>query len=321
MTVPFLFTGNILTMVLNGESRSITKDDPRFTRVRDLLSCGTEDEILEVLNSGCENDNHLSDVTKGRVRIEGGVVYYRDDNGKDVVVDNKGLVERILDLQRQGLPFDGMACFIERLYGNVSSRTRRELLDFIERNGLTIDSEGYILAYKAVRSDYMDKYSGTIDNSPGRVISMDRSKVDDDFTRGCSSGLHAGALEYVHSYGHGNDRIVIVRIDPADVVSVPSDCSHQKLRTCRYQVVADYNGELEKVCYDSDNLDNLYDDSDYEEDFDWDDLCDETDDDCFEEGDVVSECSGRCSCNQEYGVKPNGHKYYNRRDSNGRFVK
>jgi len=30
---------------------------------------------------------------------------------------------------------------------------------------------------------------------------------------------------------------MMVEIDPADVVSVPQDCNHQKLRTCRYVVV------------------------------------------------------------------------------------
>ena len=61
-------------------------------------------------------------------------------------------------------------------------------------------------------------------------------------------GLHAGALNYVASYGsvESNDRIVIVKINPADVVSVPSDCNCEKLRTCRYEVVGEYQGELLK---------------------------------------------------------------------------
>ena len=31
---------------------------------------------------------------------------------------------------------------------------------------------------------------------------------------------------------------MIVKIDPADVVSVPNDCECQKLRTCKYVVVS-----------------------------------------------------------------------------------
>lgn len=50
------------------------------------------------------------------------------------------------------------------------------------------------------------------------------------------------------NYGaEGGDRIVIVEVDPADVVSVPTDCSCQKVRTCRYTVVDEFRGELPGV--------------------------------------------------------------------------
>ena len=80
---------------------------------------------------------------------------------------------------------------------------------------------------------------------------------------GCSNGLHAGALNYVASYGsvESNDRIVIVKINPEDVVSVPSDCNCEKLRTCRYEVVGEYQGELLKPLYKSE-----FGEDDYHED-------------------------------------------------------
>ena len=315
MSVPFLFSGDVLTVVIKGAAHSVPTSHPNFAAIRDALHDGDEDAIEELLEEPSSTyTSSPCDTTHGRVVVRDGQVFY---NGE--VLDNQGLVDRILLLQRQGLPFDGMAKFIERLYNNMSRRARNELLSFIDRNGLTIDSEGYLLAYKAVRSDYKDKYSGTIDNSPGRVVSMDRAKVDDDFRRHCSYGLHAGALQYVYWYGGGSDRIIIVRIDPADVVSVPSDCDCQKLRVCRYEVVSDYDGELEKVCYDSENLaDNLYSDDYEDDDYDWEELCDE--DDYFDDGDVTSCCcSHDSSC--EYGTKPSGQRYYNRRDEKGRFTK
>jgi len=101
---------------------------------------------------------------------------------------------------------------------------------------------------------------------------------------GCSQGLHAGALNYVASYGsvEAGDKIVIVKINPQDVVSVPSDCNCEKLRTCRYEVVGEYQGELLKPLYKSefaedeyhdDEDDNIYDqyDEDYWDQYDEDD--------------------------------------------------
>jgi len=100
------------------------------------------------------------------------------------------------------------------------------------------------LAYKAVKRDFTDKYSGKMNNSVGEMVSMPRFRVDDNCDIGCSQGLHVGAIDYVKSYGSAGDKIVICKIDPADVVSVPLDSGHQKLRCCKYEVVGEYDGEL-----------------------------------------------------------------------------
>ena len=112
---------------------------------------------------------------------------------------------------------------------------------------------------------------------------MTRSKVDDDRARGCSNGLHAGALNYVAGYGslENGDKIVIVKINPADVVSVPSDCNCEKLRTCRYEVVGEYQGELLKPLYSANFTEDEYaDDEDYDirDDY-WDQFDDDDDED------------------------------------------
>jgi hypothetical protein len=54
--------------------------------------------------------------------------------------------------------------------------------------------------------------------------------------------VHAGSLSYATGFGPTH---VIVKIDPADVVSIPTDCSCQKLRTCAYEVVALCQGKME----------------------------------------------------------------------------
>jgi len=122
---------------------------------------------------------------------------------------------------------------------------------------------------------------------------MRRAKVDDNRSRGCSDGLHAGALNYVACYGSvdAGDHIVIVKINPKDVVSVPSDCNCEKLRTCRYEVVAEYQGVLSKPLYSSTLTEDEYDyddDPDYDirDDY-WDqfDGADEDDEDYYDDED------------------------------------
>ena len=73
---------------------------------------------------------------------------------------------------------------------------------------------------------------------------MPRFKVDDNCDEGCSQGLHVGSITYVKSYGSPGDKVIICKIDPADVVSIPLDSDHQKMRCCKYEVVAEYAEDL-----------------------------------------------------------------------------
>jgi hypothetical protein len=54
-------------------------------------------------------------------------------------------------------------------------------------------------------------------------------------------------------------------------VSVPTDCNCEKLRTCRYEVVGEYQGELLKPLYSSNFSEDDYSDEedDYDNDYDW----------------------------------------------------
>jgi len=74
-----------------------------------------------------------------------------------------------------------------------------------------------------------------MDNSVGNVLEMPRNEVDADKDRTCSTGLHFCSYDYLKSF-HG-ERVVVLKINPKDVVSIPSDYNNSKGRTCRYEVV------------------------------------------------------------------------------------
>ena len=68
---------------------------------------------------------------------------------------------------------------------------------------------------------------------------MARNKVNEDKDQTCSHGLHFCGRGYLGSYP--GSRTVILEINPADVVSIPSDYNNHKGRCCKYTVI----GELE----------------------------------------------------------------------------
>ena len=264
MAVPFMFVDGNLTLVLNNKSYQVLPDHINYKMILEALPTATSDELLEIVDI----EKAVASFSDGLVEIKNGQVTYE---GEAV---HGSISKRILEFMSKGLPFQPLVIFLKNLMENPSMQSQKELYDFLEHESLPITEDGHFLAYKAVRSDYMDKYRGTFDNHVGNVCEMTRSKVDDDRSRGCSNGLHAGALNYVAGYGsvESNDKIVIVKINPKDVVSVPSDCNYEKLRTCRYEVVGEYQGELLKPLYNA-SLENgvydEYDDEDGDDDYEW----------------------------------------------------
>ena len=67
---------------------------------------------------------------------------------------------------------------------------------------------------------------------------MERCLVSDDFRVHCGAGLHVATLAYAQDYGNSESLIVIVKVNPADVVSVPEDYGCQKVRCCKYEVLS-----------------------------------------------------------------------------------
>jgi len=263
MSVPFMWVDGNLTLIINNKAHQVLPDHINYRLILEALPTATNDELAELVDI----EKAVSNFSDGLVEVKNGKVYYQNEEV------HGSISKRILEFMSKGLPFQPLVNFLNNLMENPSMQSQKELYDFLEHELLPITEDGCFLAYKAVRSDYMDKYAGKFDNHVGKICEMQRAKVDDNRSVGCSQGLHAGALNYVAGYGNADagDRIVIVKIHPKDVVSVPSDCNHEKLRTCKYEVVGEYQGELLKPLYKSEfNEDEYYDEEE--------DLYDEYDD-------------------------------------------
>jgi len=234
MRIAYISTNSGITAVIDGQQYTITSDNPSYRQVIDAIrEQASADEIALLFRTA----NAVRRYAKGAIEVaeDGSALFYKGEEINNVVVD------RILGFMSDGLPVDPLIKFLERLLANPSRRSVEELYKFLEHGKMPITEAGTFLAYKGVNDDYTDVHSGRFSNRVGIVNSMPRNQVNDDFRVGCSVGFHVGSLEYATGWG---SRTVIVEVDPADVVSVPDDCSCQKLRTCKYQVIEDYAGAL-----------------------------------------------------------------------------
>jgi hypothetical protein len=223
------------SLVLNheGNTTTINKDDGRFTKIIEKIREGKLDEIIPLLSIADSLSERGFQIVDGIVHVDGDAL-------------PESLSVRVLDFFNNNLPFEPLLKFWAKLKNNPSFNSRQMLFKFLEHNGHPITTEGNFIAYRAVRNDFLDKHTGTMDNSVGSIVFISRSKVDDNPNNVCSHGLHVATMSYAQSFGSGDDRLLDVEVDPVDVVAVPTDYNGTKMRVCKFKVVAESQGLIEK---------------------------------------------------------------------------
>lgn len=231
--VPFILKSNSVSLFPAGQAPLlIDSEHVNFEAVVEAIRSGDFDAAVELASV----TNFIKTVSMGVVTItEQGVTY----KGEPLT---GYLVNKMVVFFNQGLPVEHYCTFLSNLMANPSMTARKELYNFLEAADLPITEDGCFLAYKAVRSDFKDIHSGKFDNSPGMRHVMDRAEVDDDRTRTCSYGFHAAAYEYAKNFMRAHGKMVAVKINPADVVSIPADYNNQKLRCSDYTVMFEVPG-------------------------------------------------------------------------------
>lgn len=247
-----------LTLFINGKNIRVEKTDKRYPKLLKVFQLPKEEqeaEALNIINAVVKADKVIEE-TEG-FDIQGEEIFYKGEKLP------KAFSDKVLSIIRDGLPLEHFERFWENLEKNPSAQSVKELTEFLDYKELPITEDGHFLAYKGVQSDYYSVHgnlstkvlqgkvnsTGQIYNGVGEVIEVRRRDVDDNRNVHCSSGLHGGSLSY--SKGFAN-KIIVIKINPADVVSVPSDCDCQKVRVCKYEVVADFVAEIESSVVDED---------------------------------------------------------------------
>ena len=235
-TLKFVRTPSSLTILLGAKPYNISSTDKVYAEVIELVKANaTEADVLAVINRAQAAVQAAAQITPN-IAIQNGVVTF-----KGMSVDNS-LTTRMLSMLDEGFNLVPMAKFLENLMANPSYRAVTELYSFLEKGNMPITPDGHFMAYKAVRADFKDIHSGTMDNSIGQVVEMSRNGVDEDKNRTCSAGLHFCSFEYLPHFACAQGHVVLVKINPRDVVAIPADYNDTKGRTCRYEVTGEYEG-------------------------------------------------------------------------------
>jgi hypothetical protein len=280
-----------ITVVLDGERHSINAGNTLFSKALDAYKADDWDAFVACVNPTIRLKSLYASYEG--IEVKDGNLYVFGDPVHST------LANRVLSFLEHGLDCVHLFKFILKLNLNPSKRAVDELYTFLEHRALPITDNGNFLAYKAVRADYTDKHTGKFVNTVDAVLEMPRNKVDDDKNVGCSYGFHAGTVEYAKDFMDRNGHLMIVEINPADVVSIPTDCQFQKLRTCKYKVVGEYEIDLTDPVYasrfqtdDDDDVDLWGDEEEYP-------TCSDCGEESYGNCDECDCCEGCCDCSDD----------------------
>lgn len=248
----YIVSKNNITFFHNGRPVNVQKGTSQYAKILkafDLPEREQDEAIVQILDAPIIEMKKAKaagfEFTSQGIKVDGEFV--------PTVLANK--VNR---LREEGLPFNLFLNFWANLKQNPSFTVINDtgFLDFLEYKELPITEDGCFLAYKGLDKNYWsikgnletkvlkgktDAY-GHIFNGIGETILVERSSVDDNRNNTCSYGVHVGSLDYAKGWAQG--KVVVVKVNPKHVVSVPTDCSCQKLRCCGYEVISEFVQEI-----------------------------------------------------------------------------
>lgn len=232
-------TANI-TVVIDGDLFVADEQHPSFDAIALAAAAGDERKVLDLIDGSRAAAKKFQSLSE-RVSVANSRIFIDGDEIDDVYADH---IVRFLENDCED--WKPLVAFLEKVYTNTDEHTRENLSRWLKSVGsFTIDEDGDIVGYKGVRNDLTSVHAGpavvngeavngNVPNQPGSVITMARSKVTHNPAVGCAAGLHVGTWEYASNFG---SIVLEVKVNPRDVVSVPTDCNGEKMRVSRYKVV------------------------------------------------------------------------------------
>jgi hypothetical protein len=226
-------SGKKLTVILPEDgSKTVSSKDENYERVLAAIKEKRWEDVPDLI---CPKRRILN-FSQGKFEVKNDQVFI---NG---VALPTALSNKIVEYSKEDLPYEPLLAFWENLNQNPSHRSVQQLYGFLEKHDHPITVDGCFIAYKKVRSDFMDCHTGTFSNKVGETVSMPRNQVNEDPNQTCSHGLHVAAFNYAQSFS--GEILLMVKVSPKDVVSIPVDYNHEKMRVCQYVVLDVVDKEL-----------------------------------------------------------------------------
>lgn len=262
-----------ITVFVNGQVKVATHEHPNYDRILEAAQRGDEN-VLDLFDLNIAIARSFEKVSE-RVAVANGQVFF---DGQPV---DSALTRHILTAYQEGADFAPLVKFYEKVETNPNAHSRDQLYRWLNAEDFTIDADGDILGYKGVAPVYADgknhyvsfddegnpierevigflsinqgnaivdgqeHLEGPVPNNIGSVIEMPRDQVTHDPSIGCHVGLHVGTWSYASGFARG--AVLKVKVNPRDVVSVPTDCGDQKMRVCRYTIVDVIEQKLDRA--------------------------------------------------------------------------
>jgi acyl carrier protein len=237
----FLRTSTGMSLFIGNKPYTIDEHHQNYELVKAALREKRWNDIPDLINVAKAVKAYVEATLQGtsdlKVDLDSSMVTFRGEEVHGV------LVSRILDMAADQFDVTPMALFLANLYDNPSNKAVEQLYGWMEANGITITEDGYLLAFKRVQDDFTSFYDSKTDNSIGTTPSLPRNKVDDRSDVTCSHGLHFCSQAYLPSYHGGRGKVLLLKINPRDVVSIPTDYGNAKGRACAYLVLDELKGD------------------------------------------------------------------------------
>ena len=149
-------------LLLDGKEYSINAGNSSFSKALEAYNAKDWESFIYIVNPEIRLKSLYASYEG--IQVKDGNLYVFGDPIHSTIA------KRVISFIEHGLYCVHLFKFILKLNMNPSKRALDELYTFLEHRALPVTDNGNFLAYKAVRADYTDKYSGKFLNTIDSVL-------------------------------------------------------------------------------------------------------------------------------------------------------
>jgi len=217
---------------------SVTRDNlPLYLQIRTLLESGKQSEALKLF------PKHVAKIKPMRLP-KGFTLSHKTQKlsyNRHIWPKMYELAQTVADDPNWNAYFPKFLLKLREL-----KKCDRDMLTeflLLNKDAIAFDKAGNLLTWKRVNQDltslHKNRDGSSFNNIIGKKSSMPRESVVRNPEVHCAPGLHVCSFHYLEQWHPGYPTVLLLcKVHPKDVVSVPRDCSQAKLRVCAYTPVA-----------------------------------------------------------------------------------